>query len=165
MTADRTGPVLQPIGPFDVDLLAELHHRCFTAIWDRPWNAKSFADVLAMPGAAGQILSVGDAPVGFGITLQAVDEVDVLLIGVLPEARGAGLGPMLLDSLLSAAASRGAARALLEVAAENRAAIATYTKVGFTICGRRKQYYPGPTDAILYERALNSCRIDDKSHQ
>lgn len=160
-----TAPVLQQIGRFDTDLLAEMHRRCFTAAWDRPWTATSFADVLAMPGAAGQILRVGDAPLGFGITLQAVDEVELLLIGILPEARGAGLGSMLLDSLLSAAAAQGATRALLEVAAENHAAIASYTKVGFTICGRRKQYYPGPTDAVLYEKALNSRRIDDKSHQ
>jgi ribosomal-protein-alanine N-acetyltransferase len=160
-----TAPVLQPIGPFDVDLLAALHRRCFTAVWDRAWNAKSFAEVLAMPGAAGQIIRVGDAPVGFGITLQAADEVELLLIAVLPETQGAGLGSMLLDSLLSAAAARGATRALLEVADGNHAAIASYTKVGFTTCGRRKQYYPGPTDAVLYEKALNSPRIDDKSHQ
>jgi ribosomal-protein-alanine N-acetyltransferase len=160
-----TAPVLQPIGPFDVDLLAALHERCFTAIWDRPWNAKSFAEVLSMPGAAGQIMRVGDVPVGFGITLQTVDEVELLLIAILPEARGAGLGSLLLDSLLSTAAGHGATRALLEVADTNRAAIASYTKVGFTTCGRRKQYYPGPTDAVLYEKALNSRRIDDKSHQ
>src|SRR5262245_26164618 len=70
-------PVLRPISPFDAELLAELHRRCFTEIWDRPWNAQSFADVLAMPGAAGAILSIGENPVGFGITLLAVDEVEL----------------------------------------------------------------------------------------
>jgi ribosomal-protein-alanine N-acetyltransferase len=158
-------PTLQPISPFDVELLAALHRQCFTAIWDRPWNAKSFADVLAMPGAAGEIICDNDAPVGFGITLQAVDEVELLLLAILPEQRGRGFGRRLLDSLLSAAAARGAKRALLEVADRNIPAISAYTKVGFTTCGRRKQYYPGPTDAVLFEKALNSSRIDDKSHQ
>jgi len=160
-----TAPVLQPVGPFDTELLAELHRRSFAAIWDRPWNANSFADILAMPGAAGAIMRVDDTPLGFGITLQTLDEVELLLIAILPEARGRGLAPQLLDSLLSAAAVRGARRALLEVADKNIPAIATYTKVGFTTCGRRKQYYPGPTDAVLFEKALNSPRIDDKSHQ
>ncbi|MBI2256001.1 MAG: GNAT family N-acetyltransferase [Proteobacteria bacterium] len=160
-----TAPVLQPIGPFDVDLLAELHRRCFTAIWDRPWNAKSFADVLAMPGAAGEIVRLGTEPMGFGITLQTFDEVELLLIGILPEARGRGLAQLLLGNLLSGATACGARRALLEVAEANAGAIACYTKLGFTSCGRRKQYYPGPTDAVLFEKALNSPRIDDKSRQ
>jgi len=158
-------PVLHPIAPFDTELLAELHRQCFTALWDRPWNAKSFADVLAMPGAAGSIILIDGAPLGFGMTLQALDEVELLLLAVLPQARGRGLALQLLDSLLSAAAARGATRALLEVAENNIPAIGAYTKVGFTICGRRKQYYPGPTDAVLFEKALNSSLIDDKSHQ
>lgn len=158
-------PVLQPIGPFDIDLLAELHRRCFTAIWDRPWTAKSFADILAMPGIAGETMRIDAAPVGFGLTLQALDEVELLLIAVLPENRGQGLALKLLDSLLSAAAINGAKRALLEVAEGNISAIASYTKVGFTTCGRRKQYYPGPTDAVLFEKALNSPNINDKSYR
>ncbi len=160
-----TAPVVQPIGPFDVELLAEIHRRCFTAVWDRPWTAKSFADVLAMPGAAGLILRIDDTPVGFGITLQAVDEVELLLIAILPEMRGRGLALQLLDSLLSAAAAQGATRALLEVAEANTPAISSYTKVGFTTCGRRKQYYPGPTDAVLFEKRLNSPNINDKSYR
>ncbi len=148
-------PVLRAIGQFDSELLAALHQRCFTAIWDRSWSVKSFTEILAMPGASGQIVSIGDEPVGYGMMLQAVNEVELLLIAVLPEARGQGLGRFLLDHLMSAAAARGATRALLEVAESNRAAIGCYTKVGFTACGRRKQYYPGPTDAILFEKTLN----------
>jgi ribosomal-protein-alanine N-acetyltransferase len=160
-----TAPVLQPIGPFDTELLAELHRQCFTAPWDRTWNARSFADVLSMPGAAGSIILVDGAPLGFGLTLQALDEVELLLLAILPQARGRGLGLLLLDNLLSAAVARGAKRALLEVAEKNIPAIGAYTKVGFTICGRRKQYYPGPTDAVLFEKALHSSGIDDKCHQ
>lgn len=160
-----TAPVLQPIGPFDVELLAEMHRHCFTAVWDRPWSARSFADVLAMPGAAGQIMRIDDTPAGFGITLLAADEVELLLIAILPALRGRGLALQLIDSLLSAAAALGAKRALLEVAEGNIPAISSYTKVGFTTCGRRKQYYPGPNDALLFEKALDSYNIHNKSHQ
>lgn len=152
-------PVLRQIGQVDSDLLAALHQRCFTATWDRPWSARSFTEILAMPGASGQIVSMGDEPLGFGMTLQAASDVEILLLAVLPEARGQGLGRVLLDRLMSAATAQGAARALLEVAQSNRAAISCYMKAGFTACGRRQQYYPGPIDAVLFEKTLNSLII------
>lgn len=144
----------RPVGAFDTALLAELHHCCFSAIWDRPWSAKSFADVLAMPGASGLIAALDGDPIGFGLILQAADQVELLLLGILPEQRGHGLAGALLDELLLAAKARGAVRALLEVAEGNQAALACYTRSGFSICGRRKQYYPGPTDAVMLDKAL-----------
>jgi ribosomal-protein-alanine N-acetyltransferase len=155
MTSDAP-PALatRPIGPFDTELLAELHRRCFSAIWDRPWTAKSFADVLAMPGASGLIACLAEEPIGFGLTLQAADEVELLLLGILPSQRGHGFAARLLEALLQAARSRGAVRALLEVADGNQAALACYTSSGFSVCGRRKQYYPGPTDAVMFDKVL-----------
>lgn len=144
----------RPIGQFDLDLLAELHRRCFTAIWDRPWSAQSFAEVLAMPGASGLVASRGLEPIGFGLTLQAADEVELLLLAILPEQRGHGLAGRLLEELLALAAAKGATRAVLEVAEGNQAAIACYIGIGFSACGRRKQYYPGPTDAVIFDKAL-----------
>lgn len=155
--SSATGPSpldFRPIGPFDLDLLAELHRRCFTAIWDRPWSSRSFAEVLAMPGASGLVASLGPEPIGFGLTLQAADEVELLLLGILPEQRGHGLARRLLAQLLAEAAAKGAARALLEVAEGNQAAIACYTSIGFSACGRRRAYYSGPTDAVIFDKML-----------
>ena len=144
----------RPIGAFDTELLAELHRRCFNAVWDRRWSAKSFADVLAMPGASGLIAALDGDPVGFGLILQAADEVELLLLGILPKQRGHGFAGALLSELLQAAKARGAVRALLEVAEGNQAALACYIRSGFSICGRRKQYYPGPTDAVMLDKVL-----------
>jgi ribosomal-protein-alanine N-acetyltransferase len=153
-----SGPALaldiRPIGPFDTELLAELHRRCFTATWDRPWSAQSFAEILAMPGAAGLLASLGPEPVGFGLTLQAADEVELLLLAVLPDRRGHGIAGKLLSNLLAMAGAKGARRALLEVADANRAAIACYARIGFAVCGRRKHYYPGSTDALILDKVL-----------
>ncbi|WP_374384600.1 GNAT family N-acetyltransferase, partial [Dongia sp.] len=109
-------PSFRSAGLFDAPLLAELHRLCFTEGWDQPWSEKSFSDVLAMPGAASLIASDADAPLAFGLTLQAADEVELLLLGTLPSARGKGLGHALLDRLMGDAAARGARRAFLEVA-------------------------------------------------
>lgn len=144
----------RPLGLFDLDLLAALHAQIFTAPWDRPWTRQSFADVLAMPGAAGLLAVEMDAPIGFGLTSAAVDEVEILLIGLLPDRRKAGKGARLLAALLADAAARGARRAILEVAETNRAAIDSYTAAGFTRCGRRAAYYPGQIDAFIFEKSL-----------
>jgi [ribosomal protein S18]-alanine N-acetyltransferase len=144
----------RPAGVFDLDLLAALHRQCFQAGWDRPWSSQSFAEILAMPGTAGLIAADGDAPVGFGLTLQAVDEIDVLLLAILPEQRRQGFAGKLLAVLLRNAHRAGARRALLEVAAPNDAAIACYQHAGFTQCGRRKAYYLGKIDALIFEKSL-----------
>ena len=151
-----TGPLYRAAGPFDTALLAELHRQCFTHRWDQPWSEKSFGDVLAMPGAACLISVAAEAPIAFGLTLQAADEVELLLLGTLPAARGQGAGRALLDRLLVDAASRGARRAFLEVAEGNAAAIRCYIASGFAPCGRRKSYYPGKIDALMFSKDLNA---------
>ncbi|MFZ1480313.1 MAG: GNAT family N-acetyltransferase, partial [Paracoccaceae bacterium] len=77
---------------------------------------------------------------------------------VAPEARRRGLGARLVARFVYQARLRGAARAFLEVSAENPAAIALYESTGFTTEGRRKGYYAAPdgarTDAIVMARDL-----------
>ena len=48
---------------------------------------------------------------------------------------GAGIGKMLLETLLNEAKALGYEQAELEVMAQNRAAVALYEKLGFTRCG------------------------------
>lgn len=161
VSAQLLPPILRPIGPFDGDLLAGLHEAGFLESWDRPWSRQSFAEILALPGSAGLIAILAEEgqgaaaePVGFGLTLAAADEVELLLLSVLPAWRRRGFARHLLQGLLDRAAAGGAGRALLEVAATNPAAIACYEQAGFTVCGRRKDYYAPGIDAVIYERFL-----------
>lgn len=154
MAGDRMGLTYRSLTPFDVDLLAALHGQSFDAAWDRPWSRQSFTDVLAMPGAAGQLAVLNDTPVGFGLTLAAADEVELLLLAILPAFRRQGHAGHLLSILLQAAQALGARRAILEVAGPNGAAIACYRRAGFTPCGRRKAYYDGKIDALIFEKSL-----------
>lgn len=151
---------LRPISAFDVDLLALLHADSFQESWDRPWSPQSFAEVLAMPGSFGLIAALQNGgmpePVGFGLMLGSGEEVELLLLAILPRWRRRGLAQRLLRALLDQAQMAGARRALLEVAAANAAAIACYAGQGFTPCGRRRDYYAPGIDALIYERPLNA---------
>jgi [ribosomal protein S18]-alanine N-acetyltransferase len=80
---------------------------------------------------------------------------DIQTIAVSPGARGAGLGRVLLRSLLAEAWRRGAAEVFLEVRADNPVATALYDSLGFERIGVRPRYYRGGIDAILMRLRLS----------
>ena len=155
----------RPAGPFDVALLAELNHRCFAAaegFAGAPWSARSFAEVLALPGAFGLIALCGpDHPAGFALVQVVVDEAELLTLGILPTFRRSGRGGLLLRAALGGAAQRGATRIQLEVAANNLAAQTLYRRAGFQAAGRRRNYYldsrGARLDALLLARPLTAA--------
>ena len=80
-------------------------------------------------------------------------EADVQTIGVAPAAQGRGVGTLLLRALTAQAVRRGATSLLLEVRADNDAAIRLYTREGFErISVRRRYYQPGDVDAWVMRR-------------
>jgi ribosomal-protein-alanine N-acetyltransferase len=75
---------------------------------------------------------------------------EILTIAVLPEERRKGIARRLLSDLVAAL---GAGPVFLEVAVDNGPALALYRSIGFSVVGRRKDYYAaesgGPTDALV----------------
>ena len=131
--------------------MAALHARCFTT--PRPWTAAEFAALLAEPPVFATL-----AETGFALGRVVADEAELLTIAVAPEARRQGEGRALLDGFLRTARARGAETAFLEVAADNAAALALYSRSGFAEAGRRRGYYhsPGnpPVDALVMVKSL-----------
>lgn len=131
--------------------LAALHAACFTM--PRPWGKDEIADILATPGAF-----LIDVPGGFLIGRALAGEAELLTLAVAPAARRRGTGRGLVAAFLDEARRRGAGRAVLEVAADNGAAIALYAGAGFAPAGRRPRYYRRahgtPVDAVLLARDL-----------
>jgi ribosomal-protein-alanine N-acetyltransferase len=137
-------PKIRPVESFDLPVLAALHAAAFTAPWDQPWHAQSFADVLAMPGAGARILALDQEPIGFILARVAADEAELLLVGVRPDHRRGGHARTLIAHLIGELAAAGVTRLFLEVAESNPAALALYHALGFTRVGRRRGYYPPP---------------------
>jgi len=77
------------------------------------------------------------------------DELEILDLLVVEEARRRGIGRSLLAALLAQAGEEGITRVLLEVRASNQAALALYFADGFVVEGRRARYYPDGEDAFL----------------
>jgi len=123
------------------DVLATMHAPCFP---DDAWQETAMRSLLVMPTTFGLLaFDETDRPGGFLLARCAAGEAEILTLGVLPAARRRGLARALLAAFLTAARQRGARRAFLEVAEDNRAAIALYTATGFAAVGRRPDYYRG----------------------
>jgi ribosomal-protein-alanine N-acetyltransferase len=130
---------LQPAREADLTRVATLHAECFP---DEAWNSSSLATVLAMPGADGRICYGEDGtPCGVLLDQCLGPDGEILTLGIAPAWRGRGIAKILMQDLIVRAADGGAQRLLLEVAADNTAALALYTSFGFARQGIRRHYY------------------------
>ena len=118
-----------------------------------PWSTES---LLASTELEAWIAHLDGYIAGFLIGRIAADEFEILNMAVSRAHRRFGVASKLLESAVKFSQNAGATRAYLEVRASNAAAIALYTRRGFTQCGRRPNYYPAPTeDAILLSLSLS----------
>lgn len=132
----------------DAERLAVLHRTGFA---DDPWDADSFRALLASPGMYG-VLAADAMPRGFVLARAIADEAEIITLVVVPEARRAGIGALLLAQAEAIAGDRGATHLLLEVAADNAAARALYRAAGYRQAGRRRRYYRNSGDALILRR-------------
>lgn len=90
-----------------------------------------------------------------------IDELEIDNLVVAESARRQGLGRALLIEGLRLAWRRGAKNAHLEVHADNLAALRLYQSLGFTVVGRRKDYYRNPVgDALRLWLDLKNSRLN-----
>jgi ribosomal-protein-alanine N-acetyltransferase len=154
---------IRPVTAFDLALLAALHAEIFKAPWDQPWSAQSFAEILAMPGAHGWLMTSGGAPVGFLLARFILDEGEILLTGIMPAAQRRGHAGRLMRILIESARTAGIGTLFLEHAAGNAAAAALYGRFGFSTIGRRRAYYErrggGREDAVTLRCSLAGTDI------
>jgi [ribosomal protein S18]-alanine N-acetyltransferase len=127
------------IAATDAAVLAALHGECFP---DDPWGEQAVKEVLAMPGAFGflAVSNDGTIPTGFLVALAVAGNCEILALGVRSPWRRLGVAGALLKRLLAAVEGITPV-VLLEVAEDNEAALALYTRAGFARVGRRPDYY------------------------
>ncbi len=102
----------------------------------------------------------GAAPgglVGVACGWLVVDELHITVLAVHPAGRRRGLGRQLLEALLAGGRQRGALHATLEVAADNRAALALYGACDFQTAGTRRGYYRGGQDALIQWKRIGTA--------
>ncbi len=130
---------LRPLQRADLPELARLHAVCFP---DDAWDMAALHTVLGIAGASGQLACSASGDIwGFIIDQCIGDDAEVLTLGVVPGARRGGIARRLMLDLIARARTAGVNRVVLEVAADNEAALALYRALGFVSQGRRRNYY------------------------
>jgi ribosomal-protein-alanine N-acetyltransferase len=148
--------LMRTVSRADLEPLARIHAQCFS---DDAWDAAALSSILAMRGAEARLAEEADQPLGLLFAVILADEAEILTVGVAPRARRRGIARLLLEDLFARARALGARRVVLEVAADNNAALALYEAMGFRTVGLRHGYYQrgrGPAvDAWLLRATLD----------
>ena len=131
-------------------------HAIECASFGDPWALEGFRDLMDHPRAKVEVaVGANDAVLGYAIAWYVADESEIANIAVAPSARRRGVGALLLDRILRAAAEFGAQSVFLEVRESNEEARKLYEARQFEIAGKRTKYYRMPEeDALIMRRKL-----------
>jgi RimJ/RimL family protein N-acetyltransferase len=154
VTAGPNGPTVRVAGPKDAAALLRLKQRLDTETAfmllepdERDSSVQALADELdAITRSENSVVIAAEADgqlIGYveltGGSFRRNKTTAYLVIGVLTEAGGRGIGARLLSEAKRWAAEAGLHRLELTVMAHNQRAAGLYQRMGFTVEGRRAQ--------------------------
>ncbi|MCL2598677.1 MAG: GNAT family N-acetyltransferase [Firmicutes bacterium] len=114
-----------------------------------PWSL----DTILAAAAYGTLFFVSEQVEGYGSIKLIEDIAEVNNICVQTDSRKLGIGQAILDCMVQTAFDKGVKKVLLEVAENNRPAIAMYAKNGFLPLYTRPNYYHS-VGAIVMQKVL-----------
>ncbi len=131
-----------------------------SAVCEFPWTYSIFSDCIKV-GYSCWVLEDEDEHeiVGFGLLSMAANEAHILNVCIKPNRQRQGLGTRMMKHLVETARNLQAISVYLEVRVSNNGAYELYQKLGFTVIGHRKDYYPatnGREDASVLEFCFKS---------
>ncbi|HYO31273.1 MAG TPA: ribosomal protein S18-alanine N-acetyltransferase [Nocardioidaceae bacterium] len=138
----------------DVEAVVEMERAVFGS---DAWSASSVQSEFADLHSRDIVVAVsGDEVIGYGVQSRAGDISDLRRLAVAPDARRHGIATTMLRDLVERARSLACQRCLIEVAADNEAALAFYSVAGFVEISRRPQYYSSGMDAVVMALELTT---------
>ncbi len=123
-----------------------------------PWSYGIFRDCIKV-GYDCWVFEDQDEIIGYGLLSIGAGEAHILNICIRPDRQRNGLGTRMMKHLMQRADELKAQSVYLEVRASNKGAFDLYQDIGFSVIGRRKDYYPhknGREDAIVLELCFRS---------
>jgi ribosomal-protein-alanine N-acetyltransferase len=132
---------VEPSQPRDADAVAKLHAQSFYRGWPRQDIEAYLADrdtpTLVACDSKRRVA-------GFAMLRLLGDDAELMTIAVDPKYRGKGVGAALMKACFADLMMTPSKRMILEVAADNPAALRLYEKLGFQKISERKGYYVRP---------------------
>lgn len=144
----------------DIPAMADVEQAAFP---DDPWTTATLWAELALRPRRCYVVAAGGAgggrtTLGYAGLDLAGDVADVMTVAVHPDARGRGLGGLLLERLHERARAAGATDMMLEVRADNSVGRRLYDTRGYRVVHTRRGYYRTvggpPVDALVMRKEL-----------
>ena len=123
-----------------------------------PWTSQTIGDLLEQDSISLMVVTDNSANVLIGYCLYQLlfEQAEILRIGTHPDYQRQGIASRVFIRLDEALKANQVESLLLEVRADNTAAIALYEQQGLAVIHRRKGYYQTPhspaIDALIMQR-------------
>lgn len=147
--------VIERGGGDSLDEVMAVMNSAFDRRFGEAWTRAQCAGILPMAGVTLMLARRNGTIAGFSLARRTLDEAELLLIAVHADHAGNGIGTELLDHFATDQRRAGAHHLHLEVR-DGNPAVKLYHDNGFTIVGRRTNYYKG-TDGERFD-ALTMAR-------
>ena len=92
--------------------------------------------------------------VGFIAVRGVAGQYEILNLAVAADQARLGIASTLVSHVLDSLAAGGTVQISLEVSTANQPALALYRKIGFSVVGVRKKFYPDGADGLIMEKKL-----------
>lgn len=140
----------------DIDEIINIENASFST----PWSRSSFEDDFDNEYIDFYVAEDEEKLIGYASIGLIIPDAEILNIAVDEKYRRQGIGEMLFDTLMNCAYKKEVSDLFLEVRESNEPALELYSKKGFNVLGRRKNYYKLPEeDAIMMHYKLASGEL------
>lgn len=126
----------------ELDDVLSVMNAAFDPRFGEAWTRAQCAGILPMGGVTLVVARNAGDVVGFSLVRSTLDEAELLLIAVSPDHARQGIGSRLIDHVVAEQQKEGVENLHLEVR-DGNPAVQLYAKHGFSIVGRRSNYYRG----------------------
>ena len=135
----------------DVEAVADLEKQVSS-----PWNISLISSELVYPGSVVLVAESAGEAAGWCCCRYESTEAELLKLTVAEKWRRRSVATRLLDALESKLREMSVDSLYLEVRSKNIPGTTFYAQAGFTVHGRRINYYSQPhDDALILQKQLN----------
>ena len=141
--------VVRAIATEDVEAVADLETQVFS-----PWNKSLIGSELDYASSLALVSETSGELAGWCCCRHVHEEAELLKMTVAKKWRRRSVATWLLHTLERKLREINVARLYLEVRSKNFPAVTFYNQAGFTVSGRRINYYKQPSDDALEMQKL-----------
>lgn len=123
------------------------------ASYSVPWSENTFRGLLRRRDVELVVAAAVDGTVvGYAVLWCVLDQAELGNVAVAAQWRGRGVGERLVADMMRRAVQRRVNEVFLEVRPSNTGARRLYERLGFSMVGRRRNYYQQPVEDALVLR-------------